>query len=128
MAHFAHLADGTVTRVIVISNDDIIDADGNESEAIGVALCEQIIGPGPWVQTSYHGNFRRHYAGFAPGMTYSTEHDAFLFAKPHPSWVLDLDDPNDWAAPTPMPTDEGYWYEWDEEGQTWTAHEIPEQP
>jgi hypothetical protein len=128
MAHFARLEDDFVAQVVVISNADIVDEHGAEQESLGVALCEAVVGPGPWVQTSYHGNFRRHYAAFAPGMTYSAEHDAFLFAQPFPSWVLDLNDPNDWVAPIPMPTDEGYWYEWDEQGQTWTAHEIPEQP
>jgi hypothetical protein len=126
MAHFAQLdQNNIVTQVTVVSNDDMLDNKGKEIEALGVAVCESVVGAGPWVQTSYNGNMRRRYAGI--GMTYSAEHDAFIVPQPYPSWTLDLDDPNDWVPPTPMPTDEGYWYEWNEEEQEWTAHEI-EQP
>jgi hypothetical protein len=127
MAHFANLSeDQVVLAVTVVSNDDMQDETGTEVEVLGVAVCEQVAGSGPWVQTSYHGSFRRRFA--APGMAYLVDDDAFILPQPFPSWVLDLNDPNDWVAPIPMPTDEGYWYEWDEQGQTWTAHEIPEQP
>jgi hypothetical protein len=127
VAHFARIVDALVQQVVVISNFDVVDAEGIEQEALGVALCEQIVGPGRWLQTSYNGKFRRHYAGLAPSMTYSDEHDAFLYPSPFPSWVLDLDNLVDWSPPIPMPTDEGYWYEWDEQGQQWIPHEI-EQP
>ena len=41
MAHFAELdVNNNVLRVIVVSNNDIKDENGNESEAIGVAFCE----------------------------------------------------------------------------------------
>lgn len=129
MAHFAQL-DGlsNVVAVVVVSNSDITDGHGREHESLGIALCEEMVGPGPWVQTSYNNSLRRRYAGIK--MTYSAEHDAFLLPQPYPSWTLDLNNDADWVAPTPMPTDEGYWYEWDEGTQTWTAHEIlePEQP
>jgi hypothetical protein len=126
MAHFARLDEtGTVTEVTVVSNDDMFNSKGKEVEALGVAVCEAVVGAGPWVQTSYNGKMRRRYAG--KGMTYSAEHDAFILPQPYPSWTLDLNEPNDWAAPIPMPTEEGYWYEWDEGEQTWIPHEI-EQP
>lgn len=67
--------------------------------------------------------FRKNYAGI--GMFYDSVRDAFISPQPFPSWVLD-EETCGWVAPIPMPTDEGYWYEWDEQGQTWTAHEIPE--
>lgn len=127
MAHFARLEGDLVTQVVVIANDDILDADGNEVEALGAALCEQLVGPGLWVQTSYSGKFRRRYAGLEPGTTYSAQHDAFILPQPYPSWTLDLDDENDWVPPVPMPTNEGYWYEWDEQGQAWIPHKIEEQ-
>jgi hypothetical protein len=123
MAHFAQLdQNNIVIQVTVVSNEDMLDNKGKEVEALGAAVCESVVGPGPWVQTSYNGNMRRRYAGI--GMTYSAEHDAFLLPQPYPSWTLDLDDPNDWVPPTPMPTDEGYWYEWDEDSLSWVAHEI----
>jgi hypothetical protein len=128
MAHFAQLDEkDIIIQVVVIANNDMIDDQGKEIEALGVAVCESVVGPGPWVQTSYHGNFRRRYAGLVLGTTYSVEHDAFILPQPYPSWTLDLNDPNDWVAPIPRPTDEGYWYDWNEEEQEWTAYAI-EQP
>ena len=127
MAHFAQLDEtARVMSVVVISNADILDDKGKEIEALGVAVCETVVGPGPWVQTSYNGNTRNRYA--AIGMLYSAEHDAFIVPKPYPSWVLDLNEPDDWAAPVPMPDDDGYWYEWDEDNLAWIAHEIIEEP
>ena len=79
MAHFAQLENNTVIRVIVIGNDDIKDAQGNESEAIGQAFCQQF-GEGTYVQTSYNNTFRKNYAGI--GFTYDPQRDAFIAARP----------------------------------------------
>jgi hypothetical protein len=115
MAHFARLDDNNiVTMVTVISNDDMIDENGDEAEALGIAVCEKVIGPGPWVQTSYNGNFRKRYAN--TGHIYNAEHDAFVEQSPYPSWVLN--DQHDWEAPVPKPEGE---YSWNEETQTWDA-------
>jgi hypothetical protein len=123
MAHFARLDEtGTVIEVTVVSNGDMLNSKGKEVEALGVAVCEGVVGAGPWVQTSYNGSMRRRYAGI--GMTYLSEHDVFILPQPYPSWALDLEDPDDWVAPVPKPTEEGYWYEWDEGEQTWIPHEI----
>lgn len=56
MAHFAKVENGVVTQVIVVGNDDILDADGNESEAVGKAFIKSIGLDGDWWQTSYNGN------------------------------------------------------------------------
>jgi hypothetical protein len=126
MAHFAELGnDGLVLSVLVVSNEIIRGSDNFDDESLGVRYLHSLVSENQWVQTSYNNNFRRRYAGI--GMTYSAEHDAFLLPQPFPSWTLDLNHPNDWVAPVPMPTDEGYWYEWDEQGQQWIPHEI-EQP
>ena len=62
MAHFAELDEkGYVLRVVVIANDEMLDPQGNESEEIGIARCEDLFG-GSWVQTSYNGNFRGRFA------------------------------------------------------------------
>lgn len=79
MAHFAELNNNIVTRVIVVRNEDILDGDGNESEAIGKEFCLQF-GSGPWIQTSYNGNFRKNYAG--SGYAYDTQRDAFIAPQP----------------------------------------------
>jgi hypothetical protein len=63
MAHFAQLDDDNkVINVIVVSNEDILDENGNESETLGIAFCQKFINSN-WVQTSYNGNFRGKYAG-----------------------------------------------------------------
>jgi hypothetical protein len=97
------------------------DEQGNEIEALGIAVCEEQVGPGPWVQTSYNGNFRKQYAGV--DFTYDPSADVFIRPKPYPSWVLD--DNYDWQAPIPMPDDGGI-YEWNEETQTWDRLPDPE--
>lgn len=80
MAHFAEIdKDNNVLRVVVISNLDIVDEQGNESEKIGQDFCHSLYG-GNWIQTSYNGTFRKNYAGI--GYTYDAERDAFIAPKP----------------------------------------------
>jgi hypothetical protein len=117
MAHFALLDENNVVvTVIVISNDDILDQDGNESEALGATVCEAIAGAGRWVQTSYNGNFRGRHAGV--GFTYDADNDVFIAPKPEefPSWVLNAN--FDWEPPIAQPSEDGPW-RWNEEAQTW---------
>lgn len=119
MAHFARLdANNMVTMVTVVSNADLLDENGNEVEAFGVAVCESVVGPGPWVQTSYNGNFRKQYAGI--GYTYDAENDVFIGPSPFPSWVLNSD--YDWEAPVPKPEGD---CQWNEQTQTWDAIPTP---
>lgn len=76
MAHFAELDDtNTVLRVIVVANDDCLDQDGNENEAIGALFCHRLLG-GRWVQTSYNGRIRGKYAGI--GDLYDPVADEFV--------------------------------------------------
>lgn len=115
MAHFAQLDENNVvTQVIVVHNNDCLDADGNESEAVGAAFCQSLLG-GTWKQTSYNGNIRKNYAGI--GYTYNPSIDAFVPPQPFASWVLNNDTAK-WEAPVPMPTDNKR-YSWDEEQQNW---------
>ena len=110
MAHFAQLDENNiVTQVISIDNVNLHDADGNESEAVGIAFCKNFK-EGTWVQTSYNNNFRKQYAGV--GMTYDAVRDEFVSQKPYASWTLDGS--NDWQAPITKP-DDGKGYRWDEE-------------
>jgi len=64
MAHFAKVENGVVQQVIVVSNDDCGGGDFPESEPIGQAFLALLGLTGEWLQTSYHANFRGHYAGF----------------------------------------------------------------
>jgi hypothetical protein len=78
MAHFAWLdANNTVTQVSVVDNVNLLDENGNESEAVGIAYLTSVHGAGKvWKQTSYNGNFRGKYAGL--GDTYDADLDEFV--------------------------------------------------
>jgi len=92
MAHFAQLeksvstvlvAENTyvsghkVLQVIVVNNNELLDENGNESEAVGIAFCESLFGTETlWKQTSYNGNFRGVYAGI--GYVYDPAADVFV--------------------------------------------------
>ena len=120
MPHFAQLDENNVvTQVIVVSSDDTTDSNGVESESIGVAFCQKLLGADTnWKQTSYNGNIRFRYAGI--GYTYNESLDAFIPPQPYASWTLD-NATADWVSPigaAPALTDEqtaaGSYYEWDE--------------
>lgn len=114
MAHFAQLENNIVTKVIVVSNQDILDEHGVEKEDIGIAFCSNLLG-GTWKQTSYNGRIRKNYAGI--GYTYNETLDAFVPPKPFASWVLD-EDTAQWKAPVDMPSDDKR-YTWNEATTSW---------
>ena len=121
MAHFAQIDEqGVVTQVIVVNNSDILDENGQESEAIGKQFCTDLLG-GEWVQTSYNSNIRKQYAVI--GGSYDSVNDVFIVIKPYPSWVLDEN--FDWQSPVPYPADGGN-YGWDENSQQWV--QLPTDP
>jgi hypothetical protein len=117
MAHFAQLDENNiVTQVIVVSNDDIKDSEGNESELTGIAFCKSLLGPNTiWKQTSYNNSIRKNYAGI--GFTYDAIRDAFIAPKPYNSWLLNETNCI-WEAPVLYPNDEKM-YSWDEETVSW---------
>jgi len=115
MAHFAQLDENNmVVNVIGVHNNELLDDNGIESEAKGIAFCQSLFG-GNWKQTSYNGSIRKNYAG--AGYTYHEDIDAFVPPKPFASWVLN--DNAQWETPVAMPTD-GKMYSWDEEQKQWT--------
>lgn len=115
MAHFAEIDENNIVlRVIVVNNNDCLDADGNESESVGIAFCKSLLG-GEWLQTSYNANFRKNYAGI--GFRYDETLDAFISPKPYDSWILN-DKTAKWEAPSAMPGD-GKDYYWVEETTSW---------
>jgi hypothetical protein len=76
MAHFAELDENSIVKqVIVVNNNELLDENGNESEAKGIAFCQSLFG-GNWIQTSYNGNSRGQYAGVQ--MFYNKEKDFFI--------------------------------------------------
>jgi len=123
MAHFALIKDTVVQQVVVISNSDLTNSEGNEQEALGVAYCHSLFGTdGTWMQTSYNGNIRKNFAGI--GSTYDLTRDAFIAPKPYTSWVLS-EATCQWEAPTPYPDDDNA-YTWDESTTAWVKVEAPE--
>lgn len=124
MAHFAQIDyENKVLHVSVVRNEDMLDANGNESEEVGIKFLKSIFGETTrWIQTSYNGNFRYRYAGI--GMVYDNHHDVFLNPQPYSSWTLNTET-YEWEPPTPEPelTEEqretGSYYEWNEETQEW---------
>ena len=130
MAHFAQLDDNNVvTQVIVVSNDDTSDSNGVETESIGVAFCQKLLGASTnWKQTSYNGNMRGNYAGI--GYVYSTEvatlgvgsTDVFMPAQPYASWTVSTTaaqwEPPSTPGAAPTLTDDevaaGKYYVWNE--------------
>ena len=127
MAHFAQLdSNNVVTQVIVVSNDDTSDSNGTETESIGVAFCQKLLGADTnWKQTSYNGNMRGNYAGI--GYTYMENvatlgvgsTDIFISQQPYASWTISTSAAQ-WEAPITQPTltdDQiaaGSSYTWDE--------------
>jgi len=76
MAHFAKIKNDTVAEVIVIGNDNCGGGEFPESEPIGQAFIASLGFDGLWLQTSYHANFRKYYAGI--GFTYDADLDEFV--------------------------------------------------
>lgn len=117
MGHFAKLdSNSMVLEIIVVNNETLNNLPFPESEPVGVAFLTDWSGGYPnWKQTSYNNNFRKRYA--AVGYTFDPVLDAFIAAKPFPSWLLDTNT-CEWQAPTPYPSD-GNVYTWDEETLSW---------
>jgi hypothetical protein len=117
MAHFAQLDENnTVLQVIVVSNTEITNEFGLESEQLGVQFCQQIFGQDTrWVQTSYNNKFRANYATI--GGRYDPDKDVFIPKQPFPSWILNTTF-YQWEAPVPKPAD-GNKHLWSEEKLTW---------
>jgi hypothetical protein len=121
MAHFAKVgSDNIVLEVHAVDNWNVVDGEGNEVEAAGIAWQEKVFGVQAgitWVQTSYNHTIRKNYAGI--GYTWDAGRNAFYAPKPYPSWVLNETSCH-WEAPTPMPTPgEGEFYTWNEETTSW---------
>ena len=77
MAHYAHVLEGQVVDVHVVSNQITTGEDGVEREELGRSFLAQLHGydPATLVQCSYNANFRNCYPGV--GFTYDSELDIF---------------------------------------------------
>ena len=98
-----------------MGNSDTADVNGVESENIGVAFCQSLLGAETnWKQTSYNANMRGNYAGI--GMKYMTgvatlgvgSTDVFVPQQPYASWTISTTEAR-WVSPlgdAPTLTDE----------------------
>ena len=117
MAHFAKLGKGNIVeQVVVVHNNVITDANGQEQEQLGMDFLNNIYGTNDvWKQASYNGSFRKNFASV--GFTYDQYRDAFIEPKPFNSWNLN-ETTCRWEAPVAKP-DDGQYYRWNEENQQW---------
>jgi hypothetical protein len=117
MAHFAKLDENNIVlEVNVVNNDNLLDSNGVEQEALGISyLVSWSGGYTNWKQTSYSGSFRKNYAGV--GGVYDPQKDAFIPQKEFSSWVLN-EETCLWEPPIPMPLNDKKYY-WDEEQINW---------
>ena len=128
MAHFAKIGlNNKVIDVIVVNNNALLDADGNESEINGINFLIQLTGWALWKQTSFNTHagvhsqggtpFRKNFAGI--GYTYDDDRDAFIPPKPFSSWTLN-ETTCQWDPPVAYP-DINYLFNWNEETQSWDS-------
>lgn len=112
MAYFAELDDNNIVlRVVSVSNNDVPDPAPNDNA--GHTFLNSIGITGRWIQTSYNGTIRGHFAGI--GHRYDDALDIFVAPQPFPSWQMT--DDGWWEAPVPCPVD-GQWT-WNETNQEW---------
>lgn len=129
MAHFAKIGlNNKVIQIVRISNDELLDSNGNEVEINGVNFLTQLTGWAIWKQTSYNTQrgvhldsdgtpLRKNFAGI--GFTYDEDRDAFIPPKPFASWTLN-ESTCMWDPPTPHPND-GKLYDWNEGTTSWDS-------
>ena len=145
MAHFAKLNENNIVgTVVVVSNDVLIDNNGEEQEQLGVDYLNNLYKTDNviWKKTSYNTYngkhyyenesgervesddqskaFRKNHAGI--GYTYDATRDAFIRPKPFDSWTLN-ETTCDWEPPTPCPDDDKF-YTWDESSNSWVEINI----
>jgi hypothetical protein len=105
MSHFAEIDENNIVLRVLVGD--------NNAPNEGYDWFVSKLG-GRWIQTSYNGNFRKHFAGI--GFTYDEQRDAFIPPKTFDSWVLD-EETCTWQPPVPRPS-EGQW-NWDEDAVNW---------
>jgi len=129
MAHFAKIGlNSKVIEVVVLNNNELLDADGHENEINGINFLTQLTGWAVWKQTSYNTldgvhkdsdgtPLRKNYAGI--GYTYDEDRDAFYPPQPYTSWTLN-ETTCLWEAPVAYPdADSDEIYSWNEETTSW---------
>ena len=149
MAHFAKISEqNKVLQVLTLNDKDMLDTEGNPSEAVGQAYLEQNNNwPAHlWIQCSYNTRYGKHRLGGTPfranypGIGYDWDSKNQIFwdsEKPYPSWVKNIEQ-GKWQSPIgdePDLTQEqkdqnealthSWIYVWNETNQTWDLENSP---
>ena len=111
MAHYAFLDENNVVTEVITGVDETELIEGLDTETWYGNFRGQVC-----KRTSFNNNIRKNYAGI--GFTYDAARDAFIAPRPFNSWILD-EVTCCWQAPTPIPTEEGKYYTWDEDTLSW---------
>jgi hypothetical protein len=132
MANFAKIGlDNIVLDVQLIDTINNMTPEGVEDETVGCAYLAKLLAHETWLQTSFNTRGGVHLQGGTPfrknyaevGGYYDSSRDAFIPAKPYPSWVLD-EDTCMWEPPVAVPQeaiDGTAEYRWDEETVNWVV-------
>jgi len=105
MAHFAKLSEsGLVLSVHKVADEDCLDENNQESEAVGISFLSNLHGWPHWKKSSYNTRQGKYYnADFTEasdqskafrinhaivGGKYDATLNGFIEAKPYDSWVL----------------------------------------
>ena len=119
MAHYAFLdLNNIVTEVIVGKNEgeDGIDWEQWYGEFRGQTCVRTSYNTYKGIHNKGGTPLRKNYAGI--GYTYDAVRDAFIPPKPYASWMLN-ETSCIWEAPTPMPTEVGKFYRWNDSTTSW---------
>jgi len=127
MAHFAKVDENNkVLNVVVVDNSEAPD------EATGIAFCENTLGPGTYLQTSYNTFEKKHYTdgelsadqskAFRGNYAqidgyYLPDENHFQPVQPFPSWTPPVAKPETDA-------EAGTYWDWDEDAQNWVQIHI----
>ena len=118
MSNYAKVENGKVTKVLVISDNDV---EKRLDKSLLVKTSYNTVGGIYYnpitrkVDVDQTKALRKNYAGI--GYTYDAQRDAFIPPKPYPSWTLD-ESSCLWKAPVEMPTDNKR-YNWNESTKKW---------
>jgi hypothetical protein len=110
MSHWAELDENNVVIRVLVGNNN----EPNE----GLDWINKNLG-GTWVQTSYNGTTRKHFA--AAGFIYDKDLDSFIPPKPYASWSLDKQTCL-WIPPVSRPNTNSTCV-WDEGSGSWVEVE-----
>ena len=110
-------------------------------EATGIAFCENTLGPGTYLQTSYNTFEKKHYTdgelsadqskAFRGNYAqidgyYLPDENHFQPVQPFPSWTWTVSTAS-WTPPVAKPetdAEAGTYWEWDEDAQNWVQIHI----